>query len=173
MQVSRRAKRVWERLIQAYGSRVADSFGAEVPKPWQELIDNLTDAQIAYGLRQVIRESLAHPPTLGQFTKACNDMPVHRPANSLTIQEQLVAFVMAKYFTSPPLAPGADDRQKQVAMPWTFLYRESINAEQPKHLQRGAECTGVVVPAFGDQPSYRVMVVDMTSDRDVQQVAYA
>ncbi|MFO1465841.1 MAG: hypothetical protein U1F35_05280 [Steroidobacteraceae bacterium] len=72
---SRRVERVWTRLHQAYGTRLFDTFGTKAPESWAEAIEDLTDEQISYGLRQVIREQVAHPPTLGQFTKACQDMP--------------------------------------------------------------------------------------------------
>lgn len=166
-----RASRVWKRMLQIYGARFTESYGEKPTEPWIAAIDDLTDQQIAFGIRQVMRDTPIHPPTLGQFAKACNDMPVAQANKGPSLQEQLCAYVMVKHFRSPPLSPGPNDRQKQVAMPWTYLYREWIDPDRPKHLQRCAECVGVLIPAFGDQPEYRVMVIDMLADTENHQRA--
>lgn len=165
MLTSKRADRVWKRLVESYGSRVAENYGRDVPKPWIDAVDDLTDEQIVYGLRKVMRESPIHPPALGQFVAACIDMPQPQTNKGPNLQEQLSEYVMRKYFPSGLDSKFTADQRRQSAQPWTYLYREWNDDSRPKHLQKCAECTGVLIPAFGDLPGFRVNVVDMLGDR--------
>jgi hypothetical protein len=159
MQAERREKRVWERLIQSYGSRVAEAYGPEMPKPWSDAIADLTDEQIAYGLRKVNRDTPIYPPTLGQFVAACIDMPSAAIITGPSVQSILSAYAV--------LTVGARLHLMQFSFPWTYLYREWIDEEKPKHAQRQAECVGLLIPAWGSEhPEYRIMVIDMLADSD-------
>ena len=160
MSTSKRADRVWKRLIEAYGSRVAENYGKEIPKSWIDAIEDLSDEQVTYGLRKVIRESPIHPPALGQLVAACVDMP--QPSTDKrgpSIQEQLCAYVTLALFSR--LNP------KQFALPWTYLYREWIDESRPKHLQKCAECTGVLIPQLDEEnPAFRFTVAQMMGDKE-------
>jgi hypothetical protein len=158
MRADARSNRVWKRLLQCYGARFTESYGEAPTEPWIVAIDDLSDEQIAYGIRQVMRDSPIHPPTLGQFVKACADLPIAKNDKGPTIQEQLCAYVSIVLHSR--LAP------KQFSAPWTYLYREWVDAEKPKHLQRCAECTGVVIDPDGPSSGHRIMVVDMLADTE-------
>ena len=158
MRANPRAKRVWQRLIQAYGSRVAESYGAEVPQPWCDAVEDFTDEQITYGLRHVIRESIVHPPTLGQFIKACQDMPLAKTSGGPSVQELLCAYATLKLHGK--IQPSEFSR------PWTYLYREWIDADKPKHLQRCAECTGVLIE-LNSGDSIRINTIDMQAEPEL------
>lgn len=160
MATDKRAQRIWLRLIQAYGSRVAESYGEDMPRPWSDAVADLTDEQVAYGLRKVTRDTPIHPPTLGQFVACCIDMPQVAKNDGPTIQERLSEYVMIQMFSRM--------HPRQVSMPWTYIYREWNDEEKPKHAQRQAECTGVYIPAFGDFEGFRIDVIDMTGDRTYQ-----
>lgn len=155
------AKRVWERLIQSYGSRMADSYGFEMPKSWADAIEDLTDQQITYGLRKVMRDTPIHPPTLGQFVAACVDMPQGASDSGPTIQARLVAHVMSKNFPIHRDTKFTPDQMRQASLPWTFLYREWVDEARPKGSQRCAECLGVLVPAAGELAGFRVNVSEI------------
>ena len=165
MATDKRAQRVWLRLIQAYGSRVAESYGEEMPRPWADAVEDLSDDQIAYGLRKVVRDTPIHPPTLGQFVAACVDMPQAHTDQGPSIQSQLCAYVMMTQFPIHRDSKFTPDQMRQSAEPWTYLYREWIDENRPKHLQKCAECTGVLIPSAGDLPGFRVTVAEMLADK--------
>lgn len=154
---NKRASRVWERLIQSYGTRVAETYGAEMPKPWIDAIEDLTDQQIAYGIKAITRVTPAHPPTLGQFQECCRSMPVAKADSGPTIQEQLCAYATLQLFYR--LKPIEFSR------PWTYVYREWWDATRPKGFERCAECTGVVIDLdSGDRLGFSV--ANMHADTD-------
>lgn len=153
---NRRAAKLWKRFSESYGSKWSDAYSASPLRLWIDAIDGLTDEQIAYGIRKCIRDTPIFPPTLGQFQQACADMPVPRTDSGPTLQEQLCAFVVLKWPAMPP---------QQRAARWTFLYRESIDGSKPKHMQRCAECTGVLVPSAGGAEGFRATVIEMLGDQ--------
>ena len=134
---NKRADRVWDRLIQSYGTRVAEAYGANMPKPWVDAVDDFSDEQIAYGLKAVTRASPIHPPTLGQFQQCCSNMPVATENAGPSLQEQLCAYATLQLFTR--LKPIEFSR------PWTYIYREWWDATRPKGFERCAECRGIVI----------------------------
>lgn len=165
MATDKRAKRIWLRLIQAYGSRVAESYGEDMPRPWIDAVADLTDEQIAYGLRKVTRDTPIHPPTLGQFVACCVDFPQASGDDGPTIQAQLCAYVMRTRYPTDRDSKFTPDQMRQSSQPWTYLYREWTDDSRPKHAQRCAECTGVMVPAAGALEGFLVMVSDMLGSR--------
>lgn len=156
---NKRADRIWMRLIQAYGSRVADSYGEDMPSSWVDAVEDLADQQIDYGMRKVVRDTPIHPPTLGQFVAACIDMPQVQTDRGPTIQEQLCAYAALMLHSS-------FDR-RQFGLPWTYLYREWLDESRPKHMQRCAECTGVMIPEWDEHhPEVRISVAQMLGDKE-------
>jgi hypothetical protein len=155
---NRRAAKLWKRLVQSYGARFSDTYGEEPNELWATAIADLSDEQIAYGIRAVQRETPIHPPTLGQFVKACNEMPSPRASSDSgpSLQEQLTAYVV---ITRPSM-----DRAQRAA-PWTFVYREWLDPEKPKYQQRCAECSGVLIPAVGPHEGFQVTVLDMLGNK--------
>lgn len=67
---SRRAAKVWQRLTQWYGARLADTYGPVCPPDWCEVVDRTDDHRIETALATIKREHLHHPPTLGEFEAA-------------------------------------------------------------------------------------------------------
>jgi len=155
---NRRAKLLWKRFTQTYGARFLEQFGKEPPEVWIEAVENLRDEQIAFGLRKLTREHVQHPPSLGAFQQACNDMPQPVVDSGPTLQAQLCAYVT--------LTRYARLSANQQRGPWTYLHREGIDPTQPKHSQRTAMCVGLVIEADGDFPGHRVMLEDMQADTD-------
>lgn len=142
MSTSKRADRVWKRLIEAYGSRVAENYGRDIPKSWVDAIEDLNDEQVTYGLRKVVRDSPIHPPALGQFEAACIDMPQAQTQKGPNIQEQLCAYATLKLH---PKVELGELPAWSFSRPWTYVYREWIDEARPKHMQKCAECIGVVI----------------------------
>jgi hypothetical protein len=143
MQVkNRRADRVWDRLIQSYGTRVAEMYGADMPKPWVDAIDDLSDEQVKYGLRMIIHESPIHPPALGQFLQCCANMPMAQRNDGPSIQAQLCEYAAQHvHDLSGPIGMTLWEYSR----PWTYVYREWRDETRPKGLERCAECIGLVI----------------------------
>ncbi len=68
--VSKRASKVWAKLGEWYGSRLADNYGPTPPEDWCEIIDRTDDESLHSALLSVRRASPIHPPTLGQLEDA-------------------------------------------------------------------------------------------------------
>jgi hypothetical protein len=138
----KRPERVWLRLVQAYGSRVAESYGPTVPKPWADAIDEATDDQIAYALRKVVRDTPIHPPTLGQFVAACADMPQSHTDSGPSIQALLCAYAANHVHDGGgPIGMSLWEYSR----PWTYVYREWTDEARQKGSQKCAECIGLVI----------------------------
>jgi hypothetical protein len=165
---NKRGDRVWDRLIQSYGTRVAEAYGADMPKPWQDAIDDLTDEQIAYGIRAVIGITPIHPPTLGQFTQACSNMPLSQTKPVATLQEQLCEYAMLKL---RHLYDGINDPKKFWinSRPWSYVYREWWDATRPRGTEKCAECTGVVID-LDDGKRLGFSVAAMQADTEVYRI---
>jgi hypothetical protein len=139
---NKRAERVWDRLIQSYGTRVAEMYGVDMPKPWVDAVDELLDEQIAYGLKSVLRESPIHPPALGQFVQCCENMPAAQTKTGPTVQEQLCQYAALQvHGGAGPIGMGLKDYSR----PWTYVYREWRDESRPKGFERCAECLGIVI----------------------------
>lgn len=158
---NKRGDRVWDRLIQSYGTRVAEAYGADMPKPWQDAIDDLTDEQVAYGIRAVIAITPIYPPTLGQFVQACSNMPVAQHKSVATLQEQLCEYAALKLQSRlKPL---------EYSLPWTYVYRETWDATRPKGMEKCAECVGIVID-LEDGKRLSFSVAAMQADIDAHRI---
>ncbi len=144
------AVRVWDRLIEAYGTRVIDTFGKAPPPTWVLAIKDLTDSQIAYGLRKVVRDTPIHPPTLGQFVAACVDLPQTfdtgpRPP---TIQAELCEY--AAQHVHDLVGPKDGMTLLEYGRPWNYVYREWRDETRPKGSEKCCECIGIMID-LGDR----------------------
>lgn len=140
--ISARAKRAWQRLMEWYGTRMAEQYGDSPPPDWCEVIDSIDNDAVKRGLSILRSRFIQHPPTLPQFDQAM------RPAGAAqdggpNPAEKLCAQVMRSY--------GRRLSRKQIREPWTYLAKPD------------GEITGVVIAADGDHPGYRLMVDDMAA----------
>jgi hypothetical protein len=118
---------------------MAEAYGVDIPKPWVDVIEDLTDEQIAHGLKAVTRIEPSFPPTLGVFQKACTDMPLAQAQRGgPTLQEQLLEYAKAK------LKGRVHVGTLDYSGPWTYVYREWFDGK------RCAECVGVVLELPND-----------------------
>jgi len=152
---NKRADRIWLKLTECYGVRLAENYGNEMPASWIEAIWDLADDQIAYGLRVVRRESPIHPPPLGQFVQACVNMPIQQQRQVASLQEQFCEYAAIKFHGR--LQPAHFSR------PWVYLYREWFDAARPKGMEKCAECTGVLIEC-DNGTSFKITVAEMQAD---------
>ena len=157
MQTNKRADRVWDRLIQCYGTRVAEAYGADTPKPWMDAIEDLTDEQIAFGLRNVIK--------ITQFVQACVNMPLAQLKPVATLQVQLCEYA-ARHVHDKDGPNGMT--LGEYSRPWTYVYREWWDATRPKGFEKCAECIGLVID-FGDGRRIGWSVAAMQADTAIHQ----
>lgn len=140
----KRADRVWDRLIQSYGTRVAEMYGVDMPKPWVDMVDDLSDEQVAYGLKAILRQSPIHPPALGEFLQCCVNMPVAQRSEGPSIQAQLCEYaaLRLKHLIRKDAPPS---ERSQYSRPWVYVYREWWDDARPKGMEKCAECIGIVI----------------------------
>ena len=104
---NRRAKQVWRRMTQIYGARFQEQFGKEPSNAWADAIEDMPDEKLSFGLRKITREHPIHPPPLGAFVQACNDMP-----EVFTNTMEFDPGQLAAYTPPQPAAPGEDSGGK-------------------------------------------------------------
>jgi len=151
--ITPRAKHVWTRLGEWYGSKLAEQYGPVPPEDWCEIVDRADNETVKRGLSVIRSTYVSWPPTLPQFEEAMRTTDRSRGTPSAPVTERLVEFVLKHRRLTP----------RQLAAPWTYLGR-SFDAPGPDGkiwANWGIEFTGVVVPADGENPGYRVMVADM------------
>ncbi len=157
MTISTRVHGVWEKFAGWYGADIiAKQFGKIPPQEWCEAIDSIpTRDAMARALAEVKAKYVTWPPRFPEF--AAIVAKVSRPDMSgPSMQHQLAEFAA----TYKPLT------RAQRAAPWTYLYRGHPGyGGDPKDPRNQASpdyaVTGVVIPADGDAPGYRIMVEDM------------
>jgi hypothetical protein len=156
--VSPRSQRFWDRLVTWYGSRLTDQYGANPKGDWCELIDDHDNETVAASLTEIKHRHPQYPPSFPEadaiFTK------LKAPSQSSvgpSMHEQLSDFVNRHR----PLTAN------QQRMPWKYLARtfDATGVDGKMRPHHGVEITGVVVPADGEHPGFRVMVVDMQSEK--------
>jgi len=154
--ISARAKRVWQRLVEWYGTRLVEQYGESPPEDWCETIDGADNEAVKRALTSIRSKYINHPPTFPQFAESI--APVRAPSSgglSKNTCERLSDFVLQHY--------GSGLTPKQLRGPWTYVGRTFDAEDLSKKLTKdhGYEITGVVIDPDGDKPGFRVMVADM------------
>lgn len=137
--ITPRAKRVWQRLIEWYGARIVEQYGESPPDDWRDVIDAADNDTVKRGLGLIRTRYVQHPPTLPQFDQAMQPQVV---AKGPTAGVRLVAFAVREY--------GRRMTPRQISQPWTHIGGAG-----------GTDSTGLVIPADGDSPGYRIMLADI------------
>ena len=155
--VSPRAARVWRRLSEWYGARLADQFGEDPPGDWCEIVDRADNGTIKAGLVKIRTTYAAHPPTLPQFEAAM------RPARQVievgpSNAERLAVFAMRQV--------GRRLTHKQLRGPWSYGGERfaTTNAKGEIDPRGGARVTSVSISPDGDAPGYRFTLDDLAAD---------
>jgi len=153
---SRQAQDTWKRFASWYGADVLErKFGLTVPPDWSDAIDSLDRNQLAMVLGETKQKYPTWMPGLPEFEGLIRQ--VRKPAAPSvgpSVQEQLISFVLANRSLTP----------EQLSRPWDYIV-ERFDA-QPSWAKEmvhnwGMRVTGVVIPADGENPGYRVMTMDM------------
>lgn len=156
--VSPRATRVWERLRQWYGARLAEQYGDEPPADWCEAVNTSTDDAIKLALRGVREKHVAHPPTLPEFEALLRKGAAARnTSHSADFRAALVLHATSTRRLS--------DEQK--ALPWNWIVRWFDDPKPQDPARKGAEIIGVIIPQCpkdpGRYPAQRVLMAELTA----------
>lgn len=152
--ISKRASLLWTRLTQWYGSRLAEQFGPTPTEDWCAIVDATSDEVMRLALSEIRTKHPTYPPTLPEFDALVAKCKVPTQTSyGATIQEQLCDFVLRNRAMT----------WTQTRMPWKYIGRtfEGRNLKGEMVAHHGVEIVGVIVPADGDHPGYRVMIADM------------
>lgn len=153
--ITKRSRKLWSTFVEWYGKRSVAEIGGIIPRDWCEVVDSIKTRDVWNRVLQTVKEKhLKYPPKFPEFdaiVSACANPP---PVNvGPSAQDQLTNFVLrTKSLTA-----------NQLRMPWEFFGKgfDAADASGKMKSNFGREVTGVIVPADGDAPGYRVTVEDM------------
>jgi hypothetical protein len=154
MSVSVRAKRFWEKLRDWYGTSLTDQYGETPPGDWCDLIDLADNETVKLALSEIKAKHVNWPPRFPELDAifARVKLPVAAATGPSNV-DLLTDFVLRNRTLS----------KNQLRMPWTFFGRQfdAPGLDEKMRHNHGVEITGVIIPADGDYPGYRVMLQDM------------
>lgn len=152
---SKRANDAWKRFAVWYGADSLErKFGLSAPQDWCEVFDALDRDILARVMAEVKVKFPTWMPGLPEFEALIRQ--VGRPAPPQfgpTVAERLNDFVLAHRSLTPT----------QLRMPWRYIGRQfdAPGVDGKMRHNHGVEITGVIVPADGDHPGYRVLLEDL------------
>lgn len=154
---SKRALAGWKRLADTYGLDTMErKYGTRVPRDWCEVLDGINRKRLDAVMVQVRAKHPAFPPSLGEFEAIVRDLdpPVSHSTVEPTMAERLTAFVAR----TKPLTPA------QLRASWRVVGVGDASNRGPGKSDPNFRIIGVIVPADGEHPGYRVMVEDMEAE---------
>lgn len=158
--ISKRARGVWKKFTQWYGGDViAKHFGEIPPQEWCEVIDSIrTRPQMEAILAEIRAKHVTFPPRFPEFEAIVAQHAKALQRSGPLAQERIAAYVLSKY--------GSRLTPTQIRRPWTYIGRsfDAPTASGKMVAGHGIEISGVIVPADGDAPGYRVMIDDVERD---------
>lgn len=154
--ISRRARRLWTKFCEWYGTaEMSKQFGLVPPQDWCQAIDDIPDRDaMARVLSAVRTKHPTFPPKFPEFDAiVSNCTKVKAVFAGPTAQERLKLWVLRHKSLS----------RDQLRLPWTYIgrYFDALGPDRRMTRDYGIEITGVIVPADGDHPGYRVMLADL------------
>lgn len=151
MAVSKRARAVWKRLGQSYGTRMADTYGEVPPSDWCRVIDRTDPERLERALVKVREVCIQFPPTLGQFEAAIPKKQFGK--NIKATHEQLCDHALRTLNLC----------EHQLWPPWTYFGKAVEDGSRAGYLQTN----GVVIPACYAEgchkygKSHRILATDL------------
>lgn len=154
--ITRRARGLWTRFSEWYGAaEMSKQFGSMPPRDWCEAIDSIPDRNAMGRVLGTVRmKHPTFPPKFPEFDAIVTDCTqLKAVAAGPTPQERLKDWVLRNKSLT----------RNQLWMPWTYIgrYFDAPGRDGKMTKNFGIEVTGVVVPADGEQPGYRVMLEDV------------
>jgi hypothetical protein len=151
---SARVERVWKRLAEWYGARLADQYGPTAPPDWALIIDRTDDERLETALIAVRRASPAWPPTLGQLESA---IPTREIKGQPSLAEKLADHAVQKF--------GRVLCVHQVGKPWNYFgpMKEFVSKHRNNEVLTHPDIRGVQIPACEPcgTPAKRLLASEM------------
>jgi len=66
-----RSDKFWSRMSQAFGSKWVSCYGEKPSKLWADMIESLSNTQVAHGLTEMLKVKSDWPPDIRQFYQLC------------------------------------------------------------------------------------------------------
>jgi hypothetical protein len=154
--ITRRARLLWTKFSEWYGAaEMSKQFGSMPPRDWCEVIDSIPDRNaMARVVSAVKTKHPTFPPKFPEFDAIVTDCAQPKQISTgPSAQERLKAWVIRNKSLS----------RNQHWMPWTYIGRHFDAPGRDGKMTKnfGIEITGVIVPADGEHPGYRVMLEDV------------
>lgn len=153
---SNRAQKYWAKLIEWYGSRVAENYGPQPPDEWCDFFDRTDPDDVAMAMRSCRRSTPIHPPTLGQLEAAIPEKIAGPIGPSKPLK--LCDLMMEKH--------GKELCRHQLAKPWNYFgpmttfdrQIQGLKASEKPPTVTHPDPVGVQVPPCEEceKPSFRV-----------------
>ena len=158
---SRRSKRVWERFIQWYGTRVIESHGPMPSQAWDWAVNTATDEQIKNALDAVKVHHPKYAPTFPEFEALLKKAKPADGIEQLSITARMTEYILRQYTLGLlQLTP------LQMKGPWRWEVRWNPGNDKQGVAYREWEPVyrTMVIPADGDQPEYRFNIQDIIQE---------
>jgi hypothetical protein len=156
---STRAQRFWDRLTSWYGSRFTDQHGTKLDplSDWCELVDAHDNDVVALALSEIKTKHSQFPPSFPEVDAIFARLKAPAQSNDKPANHEALSDFVLRHRTLTP---------NQLRMPWTYIGRmfDAPGLDGKIRHNHGVEITGVVIPADGEHPGYRVMVTDMQAE---------
>lgn len=149
--ISRRAARIWKRLLQHYGTRLTDQYDDACPDDWQAVINRHDDRALDVAIVTIRSRYPSQPPTLGEFEAT---IPRRARPESDNLVDRLAVHAAASFRMC----------LHQRGRPWSYFGRtEEVVTE--RGIERVRVVRGVLIPACdcdeGGNAGYRLLVRDL------------
>lgn len=144
---SKRATSFWNRLMEWYGTRLAEQYGDVIPSEWALVVDRTSPDQLKRAENVLRKEHVKYPPTLGEFEAT---IPAKATAGPSTA-DLLAAYVLQVH--KPCI--------HQTMRPWNYFGpMEEFQGTNRKNTVRHPRIIGVVVPecSLCDRPNTRTKI---------------
>lgn len=155
---SRRTKRVWERFVQWYGTRVIETHGAMPSQAWDMAVNTSSDEQVAAALQAVKVQHAKYPPTFPEFEALLRKA---KPADG--VEEMSVTIRMTEYILRQHSLGLLELSPNQIRGPWRWVVRWNSGNDKQGAIHKEWEpiYTTMVIEADGDHPERRFSVADI------------
>lgn len=134
--VSKRAQRIWDRLISWYGAKIAEQYGKHPPDDWATLFDRTDDERLERALSAARHASPTFPPTLGQIEAG---IPKREQGATKSVPMQLAEAVLQRF--------GSQLCAHQIRVPWNYFGDVALPSILGVQITACAEC---------EKPSHRL-----------------
>jgi hypothetical protein len=139
-------RHTWKRFCGWYGADAIErKFGLQAPDDWRDSIDSVNEKTLESAMTQIRQRFPTWPPSLPEFEQIVRDLRKSADNRGPTTLELLTDYVLRTKSLS----------KNQASSPWTYIGTGNARTGE------GFAITGVVIPADGSNPGYRVMVADM------------